>query len=97
MPPFWKPDDSRSESRKAYNSERFQPVHVHNLTVIAETERALLVAEDFESAGDQPRQVWVPRSQITNCSTPLGRVEKDDVIDFWIPKWLADEKELMYD
>lgn len=91
---FWKPDDGQREFER---NLRYQPVEVKSLTVIAETNKAILVVEDFESCGDKPRQIWLPRSQITNCIPPLPSLEKDDVIEsLWVPRWLADEKELLY-
>lgn len=83
---------------------RFRDVVVRGLVVLHATDKAILVIEKdtldaCQANGDTttPFKKWVPRSQVRRCSEPLHLVCKDDTIDLTLPKWLAEEKEFMYE
>jgi len=72
----------------AYDSERFESVRVFHLGIVKETEKAKLFKL---GEGDDDTKVWVPISQISE------EEGDSDGGAFWIPKWLAEEKELDYE
>jgi hypothetical protein len=88
-------NDTRNAQRKAENELRFAQVKVIGMTVLSTTDKAILVTET-EAMPDGPRQ-WVPKSQMRDCSPTLSSVERDDEIEFSVPRWLADEKEFLYE
>ncbi len=94
---FTRGNSPRDLQRREENNKRFAPVRIKNMTVLATTERAALLCEDFETGGENPRQVWLPRSQMTLCVPVQSSWEKDDVVEFNVPRWLAEERELFWE
>jgi hypothetical protein len=62
-------------------------VRVRNLTIKHETESALLV--EAEDGGEH----WLPFSQTSRITR--AKVKGGDEV--WIPRWLAQKRELSYD
>lgn len=60
------------------------------LVVHRETERAYHVSED----GDPDSAVWLPKSQCERYDE-VGRHKFWPIHDFSLPRWLAEEKELV--
>lgn len=94
---FTRGSDPRDLERRRDNAERYRPVTCKYLVTVHVTDKALLVIEGEESGGNDPRKIWIPRSQIVRCEPALKDLERDDEVDVTLPKWLADEKELLYD
>lgn len=68
----------------AYDPERFEPVKVNHEGVAHETDKAKLF-----KIGEE--KIWVPKSQISE------EEGDEDGGAFWIPKWLAEEKDFEYE
>lgn len=91
------------EQRIADRNERNSSVRVRGLVVLHKTEKALLVIdkeilESAEQGGNVlPFKVWLPISQIHKASPELRSIDKGDEVELWVPKWLAVEKEFLYD
>lgn len=58
--------------------------------IYRQTEGAVL----FSDVGDRDKAVWVPKSQIDYCDSPIEYIPYDKEIDctITIPEWLAIEK-----
>lgn len=83
---------------------RFQDVLVRDLLVFHVTDKAILVVEkdtveDSRVKGYslQPFKKWLPRSQIRRATPLIQSLDPDDVVEVVIPRWLAEEKEMMFD
>lgn len=92
------------DGNKREGDGRFRDVTVRNLHVIHATDRAILVIDKevletcvADKSPTAPFKHWVPRSQIRQCDPPLLSVDKDDTVTIVIPKWLAEEKEFLYE
>lgn len=89
--------DPRNEQRKAHRNQGETPVRIKGMVVLAVTDKAILVCESLEVGGENPMKVWVPRSKMTMCEPSLSSVERTDTIDFTVPRWLAEAKELFWE
>lgn len=70
----------------AKKDDRYDPVEIEEVTVVRETEKALLCKiEGVEH--------WIPKSQINDDSEVYEEGGEGTLI---IPRWLADEKGIDY-
>lgn len=90
-------NDPRDIERRRESQERYRPVTCKYLVTVHVTDKALLVIEGEESGGNNPRKIWIPISQIVRSTPAINTLERDDEVEVTLPKWLADEKELLYD
>lgn len=91
---FTRGDDPRRAQRDAEFKERAREVLVKHLRVKVVTARAVLFQEK-EEVGD--REIWIPKSQIRRSEPNVLKMERGDDAEIWIPKWLAEEKEFLYE
>lgn len=83
-----------------YENTRFRSVVVRGLVVLHVTEKALLVVEkDVLDSGEGASKFkkWLPRSQIRSATPLLNMLEKDDIVELTIPRWLAEDGEFMFE
>lgn len=67
---------------------RYSPVDFEDVTVVRETEKALLCkSADFE--------VWIPKSQLHEDSEITASSTEGDSGTLIIPLWLAEDKDLV--
>lgn len=97
MDDYQRTRDELARQRREANNERFQRVLIRHMVVLHVTEKAVLVMENEDLAGDARREVWIPKSQASAWDPPLRELDKGDAVQFEIPRWLADEKELHYE
>lgn len=67
--------------------DRWEPVEIEGCWADAETDEAVLV-----TVYPQDKQVWIPKSQILDDSEVF---EKSTDGTLLIPRWLAEDKELV--
>lgn len=70
------------------DEERNEPVCVGHVRVVRTTAKALLV--EVESG----EEVWIPRSEICDEGSVESDAKTDDEGDLYLPRWLAEAKEL---
>jgi hypothetical protein len=77
---------------------------VRGLVVLHATEKAILVieADTLEAcaaSGDsaKPFKKWLPRSQIRRATPALETLDNGDAVELVVPRWLAEDKEFMFD
>jgi hypothetical protein len=64
--------------------------------VIAITERAVLLdITAVEGEAEEHEGVWIPKSQIQLGSDDYEDSEVGEEVEYLIPEWLADEKDLL--
>lgn len=94
--------EERQEQQKAYVREGDEIVTCKNLVYLHQTEKAVLVQEGPELAGDEWRKhgkkSWLPKSAIVRCIPSFNSyIEAGDAVEIQIRKRLAEEKEMVYE
>lgn len=73
-------------------------VYIHGEVKAVTAHAILLKVDSIDWRGakmeDGP-EVWIPKSQIKECTYEVDALDRNDVIDFVIPNWLATEKDLI--
>lgn len=106
------PDERNRRFRQEERQEeegKYRSVTVKNLIFLHQTAAAILVKED-EEAGGSDLKYWLPKSQLRSIKSVFGTstglqregnvldiIEKGNSLEVTIPKWLADEKECIYE
>jgi hypothetical protein len=94
--------ERRHEDYKAERAEKERTVVCKGLHYLHQTEKAVLVQEGEDLAGENwrkdGREVWLPKARVRTEPSLNRYLERGDPLEkVELPKWLADEKELMYD
>ena len=94
--------DRRREMTKQERAERERTVVCKGLHYLHQTDNAVLVQEGEDLAGTEwkvhGRQVWIPKRFIRTEPSYNSYLDRFDPLDrVELPKWMADEKELMYE
>lgn len=78
------------EELEAHAMSRYEPVEFEGCEVTKETEKAFLI--DIEG-----KPTWIPKSQVHDDSEIYDNGPKDKSLDgtLVIPRWLAEEKDLV--
>jgi hypothetical protein len=75
-------------TRRGDNSERFEPVTIHDAVCKAESEKAILVSFPDTDADD----CWIPKSQLDDDSEVFEKGGSGKLV---IPRWLAQKAGLI--
>lgn len=91
----------RQDDSRADRQERERVVVCKGLHYVHQTEKAVLVMEGEDLAGvewKRGREIWLQKRFIRTEPSYNSYMERWDPLDkVELPKWLADEKELMYE
>lgn len=91
-------DNDRTDQERIAQNDRYRLVKVKGYTAIAVTDKAILIVlSDELDQGPNAVRSWIPKSQMRSVTPSLESVEKDDAVEFSLPKWMVDEKGLIYE
>lgn len=92
----------RDQQYREDRAERERIVRCKGLMYLHQTDKAILVQEGPDLAGLEwkihGKQSWLPKARVRSSPSFNTYMDRFDPLEFVdIPKWLADEKEMIYE